>query len=249
MVNQIDSFTSFQSRIGIITGSGPEAGQHFWRCLLEACRCFHGDKFQGDLDAPHVTILSDPRLGLSMDLDRYDSVVWEILHADLQVLAAQVDHLVITCYTLHRYINHIRSLDIKAQFISLETAIEAYLIEYRPKSVAVLRAGASAPEDCPVLTTVQSYTVAETLPDPNRVRTLIQAVKRQGGDQPEIIEEFAEILTTLDSETVLLACTELPLIPWHGEGKQIVDGMQLTAEKLIALTMGECSVKCEKSSI
>ena len=43
--------------IGIITGSGPEAGIDLWVKVLDANKRLLGEGFQGDLDAPRETPL------------------------------------------------------------------------------------------------------------------------------------------------------------------------------------------------
>ena len=79
-----------RKKIGIITGSGPEAGLDLWNKLLHANRAMQGDLFRGDLDAPNVTIFSEPSLGLSMELEANDETGWQCLKSTALALAARV---------------------------------------------------------------------------------------------------------------------------------------------------------------
>ncbi|MBL8442639.1 MAG: hypothetical protein JNK52_01215 [Zoogloeaceae bacterium] len=66
-----------RSRIGIITGSGPETGVDLWTKVLRANRELLGSDCRGDLEAPEVVIFSVPELDLSMELERNDAAVWQ----------------------------------------------------------------------------------------------------------------------------------------------------------------------------
>ena len=55
-----------RKKIGIITGSGPEAGVDLWMKILEENKRVLKENFRGDLDAPDVTIFSIQQLGHSM---------------------------------------------------------------------------------------------------------------------------------------------------------------------------------------
>jgi len=50
-------------KVGIITGSGPDAGIDFWNKLLKSNREYLKDKFTGDLDHPNTYIHSISELG------------------------------------------------------------------------------------------------------------------------------------------------------------------------------------------
>lgn len=71
-------------KIGIITGSGPEAGIDLWQKILIENKAILKDKFQGDLDAPNLTIFSVPQLGYSMELEKNYDLVWDILKKKLK---------------------------------------------------------------------------------------------------------------------------------------------------------------------
>jgi aspartate racemase len=64
---------------------------------------------------------------------------------------------------------------------------------------------------------------------------LIYDVKTFGANSPEIRARFRTIINSLESHTILLACTELPLIPIESVHNQLVDVTELVAHKLAAL--------------
>ncbi|MDH3755125.1 MAG: aspartate/glutamate racemase family protein, partial [Acidimicrobiia bacterium] len=69
--------------------------------------------------------------------------------------------------------------------------------------------------------------------DSDAVHELIEAVKTDGAHTPATIDRFGEVLAGLDATHVLLACTELPLIPPPGAGPSLVDVTALLAHELV----------------
>ena len=74
--------------IGIIAGSGPEAGIDLWTKVLTATQQQLGAVFEGDIDAPRVVIVSEPQLGLSMDLRANEAATWDALARTVSNCAA-----------------------------------------------------------------------------------------------------------------------------------------------------------------
>jgi aspartate racemase len=92
---------SSRATIGIVTGSGPEAGIDLWAKILRGNASTLGAAFRGDLDAPRVVVLSEPQLGLSMDLAANETLVWEVMHQTAVTISGQTDFWAIACNTLN----------------------------------------------------------------------------------------------------------------------------------------------------
>jgi len=232
------SDSSTRKKIGIITGSGPEAGLDLWSKLLRANRVLHGSRFRGDLDAPNVTILSEPALGLSMELEMNDRAVWTCLESSAQAIAQRVDYYTVACNTLNHYQPQLEALRLPAMLISFADVTLEFLQSERIERVALL--GAKPVTDLGPWSHYRKLAehVWIELPKPvqaEQLHQLIYDVKTFGGDVPEIRQRFKSILDTLESNTVLLACTELPLIPLDSAGKRVIDVTDLVAHKLARL--------------
>ncbi|MBF0153841.1 MAG: aspartate/glutamate racemase family protein [Magnetococcales bacterium] len=227
--------SSTGARIGILTGSGPEAGMYQWQCLLDARRRLNDDNFRGDRDMPYIKIISDPRLGFSGLTENHNDMTWKVLEEDIHQLGNQVDYFIIACYSLHRYASQILSMGMEAKFVSLETAIDSYMAQHRPKRTTILRPELSETEKETVFCNIHRYTFIDPVLEPERVRKLIQSVKLYGSNLPENTETLNDILTSIHSDAIVLGCTELPLIcSQQHHNPRIVDGMRLTAEQLIS---------------
>lgn len=219
-----------RSRIGIITGSGPEAGVDLWAKVLRANRALMGAAYGGDLDAPEVVVFSVPELGLSMELERHDARVWEVLRHTAERMAPHVDHYGIACNTLNHYADRLAALGLPAQLVSMGDVARDYLAERGITRVALL--GARPVMDLgpwSAYRTLPQHAAVELPADPDELHAIIYEVKRRGGAQPDIVERFARVLAGLQSEVALLACTELPLIPVAAPRPRSVDVTDLLA--------------------
>jgi aspartate racemase len=230
-----------RKKIGIITGSGPEAGIDLWSKLLAANRRIHGDRFRGDLDAPDVIILSESTLGLSMELAENDWVVWQCLRQAAETIAPRVDYYAIACNTLNYYQPQLEALQLPARLVSFADAVTDYVKEHRIERVALL--GARPVTDLGLWSHYRALAehVRIELPKPAvavQLHQLIYDVKTHGGNDAGIRRRFAEVLRGLESHAVLLACTELPLIPIDAGDRQVVDVTELVARKLARLANG-----------
>lgn len=230
---------SFRSKIGIITGSGPEAGLDLWRKLLQANRKLHGERFRGDLDAPHVTICSEPALGLSMELPANDGAVWQSLRRTAEAIAPHVDYYAIACNTLNYYQPQLDALALPAKLISFADVAIEHLRANRIVRVALL--GAKPVTDLGPWSHYRRLAehVQVELPKPamaQRLHQLIYDVKTFGAAGADLRRRFQSILATLEADTVLLACTELPLIAPADGNRRLVDVTDLVAHKLAQLS-------------
>lgn len=224
-------------KIGIITGSGPEAGLDLWQKILDYNKELLKDNFRGDLDAPNVTILSIPELGHSMELEKNYDMVWKTLEKSVKDISSQVDYFVIACNTLNLYANKIDEIGFKDKFISTLDVINEYIEKESLEQIAIIGA-------LPVLQ-MGEYSVFKPLSevfnvevpcDFDNVQKLIYDVKRVGGNDLNVISNFEQIVEGLNSSNVFLACTELPLIKLEYKKKNLVDVTDLLARKLVDIS-------------
>jgi aspartate racemase len=227
-----------RARIGVIAGSGPEAGIDLWTKLLQASRRQLGARFQGDADAPAVVVLSEPALGLSMELHQHHAAVWRTLECVVRQLAPQVDHYAIACNTLNVFEPQIHALGLPARLLSFGAALRKRLSAEGVQRVALLAAKPVLALDRWSHYRTLAEDVALERPSSQAVaalHALIYDVKARGGTDPDIAQRFADIVASLESEVVLLACTELPLIPPPATDKRLLDVTQVVADELARL--------------
>ena len=223
---------SNQPKLGIIAGSGPDAGLDLWWKLLHTRRVQLNRKYRGDLDAPDVRIHSVPLLGLSMDMERYADVVWTELCSVAEQMASDCDAYTIACNTLHYFSNRLGKIS-GGRFISVQDVVREELIARGRKKFALL--GAS-----PVMSLgkwspyseLQSDFEIETI-DGRIVDELIYSIKIAGDSTPELSSRLMEIVNGLNSELIVLGCTELPLVKPFPTHHVFLDVTSLLASALL----------------
>ncbi|WP_235931138.1 aspartate/glutamate racemase family protein [Paracoccus xiamenensis] len=209
-----------------------------WSKVLRKNADAFGADFGGDTDAPRVIVVSEPELGLSMDLARNEAEVWAAMQRSLAVLAPQVDAFAIACNTLNWYAPKIQALDLTARLLSFQSVLTGWIEKTGISRVALLGAA-------PVTEMGEwsAYRFLDTLidverpADPAALHELIHDVKRLGSHNASLRPRFADLVNALDADHVLLACTELPLIAEIATDKQLVDMTDLVADALVAWSM------------
>lgn len=227
-------------RIGIITGSGPEAGLDLWSKVLRANRERLGEGYLGDVSAPYTVIFSVPRLGLSMDLEQHEERLRDVLADTALAIREHVDCFAIACNTLNYYEPFLRSLVQGPRFISVGEVVAHHLAASKVTSVALL--GASPALDLERYSPYRDLPVAITLPsDVDALHALIHEVKLAGEPTTELRARFAELLRSVEADVVLLACTELPLIAEGVTSHTLVDVTDLLAQGLVDFSLDPSS--------
>lgn len=229
---------SAQFDIGILTGSGPEAGIDLWNRVLEATRSMLGDAFGGDADAPAVLVRSDPRLGVSMDLDDTADSLWPIMLEHAQVLDAQSGAWAIACNTLNHYAGQLADASVAGALVSFPAVVADKLDDWGSERVALLgaRPVAALGENSAYAALADRFVslAPEVLDD---LHSLIHDIKIAGPSAPELRVRLGEICDGIEADRFVLACTEFPLVA-DPDDARLVDVTQLVAAALVDRWLG-----------
>lgn len=226
------------TRLGIIAGSGPEAGIDLWAKVLHHNRVMLGAIYEGDIHAPHVTITSIPELGYSMELEKREEQVWCALEHAARQISPHVDYYVIACNTLNYFADRLEALELDARLITpSQVVIEELRRLNHPVDQSVALLGSRQTMDLAHWSSYAALTEHFSVELPVETETLhrlIYDVKVAGGSTPEIEREFLALCASLQSDVVLQACTELPLIDVDSTraGKKLIDVSDLLAQAL-----------------
>ncbi len=222
-------------RIGIITGTGPYAGIDLWDKILKVNQGIMGADFRGDIDCPELYIFSIPDLGLSMQLERFDYVIWEKLKNALLSLDKLVDAFIIACNTLHYYNLQIEKLNLKATFISINKVLETYLNNNNIAVFALIGVNTIdiSNKYFPFQNLLEKYQIERlSLIILDKLHKLSIDIKRKGVTDLHK-RKMIEVLKGIKSETCVLACTEFPLLNISLPYKKIVDLNLLLARSVV----------------
>jgi len=236
--------SSQRATIGIVAGSGPEAGIDLWAKILRRNAAVLGAAFRGDLDAPRVIVLSEPQLGLSMDLAANEVPVWEAMQSTATRITQYCDAWAIACNTLNWYAPRIAGLNLPAEFVSFQAVVADWIRASGIRKLGLL--GAAPVTEMGAWSAYRDLTQLvdiETPANPAALQDLIYDVKRLGSADPGLRPRFARIVESMQADTLLLACTELPLIVDVSTSKTLVDVTDLVADALVARSLagGDCA--------
>lgn len=87
--------------IGILGGSSAEAALALAQQILIHARALLPIGSRTDQSAPRILLLSDPRLGASMDIARHERYVRRVVIEGLEFLCSKCAHVAIACNTLN----------------------------------------------------------------------------------------------------------------------------------------------------
>ena len=228
--------------IGIIGGSGPEAGVDLFTKVLAEHRRRIGDCYTGDRDAPdmilfNVSALGGPRTEADVEPGSpARAASWRALEGAVKNALASCDIFGIACNTLHVFAREVAALcgDRKSAFVSI---VDATIDRLPPSGggapgVAILGGPATTGPNSPYR--VATAPLAET--ERERLQKIIWDVKRTGPSAASRAA-FAGLVETLRGrgiETLVLACTELPLVADPGATALLDPTMALAAALLDA---------------
>jgi aspartate racemase len=233
LLNHVIDELMARNRLGIISGSGPDAGVQLWETLIRRARETIGARYRGDVDSPHVAIISDPVLGYSMDLQRHEQLVTEHLGEALLTIDKQADVYAIACVTLHALLPKLDTIKRKGTLISVTDSIVSYAKKKSLRSVAVISAESLPREKSVLLQRLSEFLSIEVPTDPKVVHALVMDIKRLGGTNQSVVSRFQKLVNSLNSETVILACTDLPLVKTAFEDRTLINCTELIADSLI----------------
>lgn len=220
--------------IGILTGSGPEAGMHLWKMILDNVRRDLGKLYFGDLQAPEFLIHSIPKLGLSMDLEKNKDELWEVIKESLDIMNDKVDVLCLSCNILHFFQRQIENSNFSFQFISLVDTTIDYLKNNGIKKVGFI----SIPQVLDFSGTSPYHKLSSIcevkLPNNfENVVEIVEKIKQEGFASEDTTSKFKKLVNQLQVDNIVIACTELSLIPiTRSSCIHYIDPMSLLAQKI-----------------
>ena len=267
----MESSSSDGKHIGIIGGSGPDAGILLAQALVDAKKTFLGPSYKTDKDAPCFTLYSVPLIGGPHLPEEFvpgstaRNKLWSNLRSILHNIAPEVDFICIACNTLHTFENEIRDFLIKlseskgvsCEFVSI---IDATLLEVKRRGYSSLRIFGSK-----VITNyndgaldqsdgvISPYSrlngivklVAIHAKEKDGMQKLISSIKQHGPHGALLQNSFKELI---DASPVpcILACTEFDLLMNNLRTNSMLE--LVDSRKVLFPTFALAKLLIEKSS-
>jgi len=248
-------------RIGILGGSGPEASHDLLGKVLRINRELLGPAYENDQDGPDVVLLSCPGIGgprghaeLVPGNPHYERT-WVAMSKAIRELAPMVDCFCICCNQLHCFdaqILHLltQSGEAPEKFVSMIDATTDHCQSLGLSSLCIF--GNIVTTDLKGMSPYSKMVgsmgnCVKQLSEEQRhlLKDLISDVKKHGPGSTRIASTFDGLLQDMHAagtQGIVLACTELPLIPVPGICRaqhrkppdiQLIDPTELLATALL----------------
>jgi aspartate racemase len=215
--------------IGIIAGSGPEAGVDLWSKVLLASRAVQGGAYEGDTSAPLVRIVSDPALGLSISPET-EPIVDHHLKNCVSELTATCTVFTIACNALQARAKELIPAEKQHAFCTFDVAVDAAVSKMNARSFFLIGSSTvmSLSPKSIYASLKEKYSI-QTPSDWDNVDALIQDIKLTGGIRPDLVQRLETLVAEGGALPVVLACTDFPLVPACFRNQITIDATEALA--------------------
>ncbi len=206
--------------IGVVGGAGPFAGL----CLLDRLFTLSQSKYgcANDKDFPLVILYSFPFSDMLSESRDEKRVRDELFNALNQLKLSGAELIAIACNTLHAFTSSNENL----------IALPEVTAKSLNKKPLVLCTATSRERE------VHKREFDCSYPDRETQKEVDEIIRRILKGE-EVLNELQSLIARQKDETILLGCTELSLYSKRLKGKNIIDPLELLANKLL-----EESFKC-----
>jgi aspartate racemase len=224
------------SSIGILGGMGPEATAELYKRIINFYQRERGAI--NDADYPNILINSVPVEDMLNDLDNRRVAITAQLQKGAKVLeAAGADFIVIPCNTATIFLKGVKSINIPIIDITEETAKEAKKLGSKK---AGMLASASTIETKIYEDKLNEFGIEMLCPNDEQQKQVsavimnILAGKKTLEDTATLVS-IANTMKDQGVDSIVLGCTELPLLDIKVDGVNVIDTIEVLANAATAL--------------
>jgi aspartate racemase len=226
----------FSKTIGVIGGMGPESTADFYMEMIRFCQRNYNAKY--DDDFPRIIIYSLPIPDVVESLKNPDEIMLRVKTAIRVLEQAGADFIAIPCNTMHCFIEDFRSFS-KIPIISIAEETTKKLVTKNINKAGILGTELTLKKQ-----------IYKRITDANRIN-LIEPTKEQQRDITRIImnilsgniaeadrQSLVEIIYDMKNkgaQTIILACTDLPLIISQCNNIELINTTNILAESVIQM--------------
>lgn len=234
--------------LGFVAGAGPDAGLDLMAKVMKAFRRPREGfpLYQGDHDAPRMWLCSEPWVAPvpSRLTTRRDWTIKQLQRVVQSLGDNDVSYYAIACNTLHVCAWPVAAAlgDKGPKLVSLMGAAARELRRRGVRRVGIIGTKdtmrVADAEMSPYASLSDEFEIVTPDDPDDEVTQVIFNVKQHGLGHPGLKEMWARVVASVDADVVLLACTELPLLPEIDTPKTLLDVTGLLAEELAQLALG-----------
>ena len=224
--------------IGVLGGMGPEASSVFYQMIIDISH----EKYKAvqDTDYPPMIIFSLALKGFDeRGIVNEKQVLSQLIEASKRLERSGSDFIVITCNTVHHFIEDLRK-NVKIPILSIIEEVAKEINKDKIKTVGLL-ASESAIELDVYGRILKKNGINFIIPNNKEQKIVTQAILNvmTGKDLEKDKKELIEIINKMGlngAKGVILGCTELPLIISEKSNKmKAYDTLKILAERSLIL--------------
>jgi aspartate racemase len=221
--------------IGILGGMGPEATAELYTRIIRLYQTEEGAV--DDADFPNILINNVPAEDMLNDLAKRRPVIVSQLQRGVQVLEnAGAEFVAIPCNTAMLFLDEIKDV-LSIPVIDITTVTAQQVKKLGSKSVGML-ASTSTIKTKLYQDKLNSSGIAMLKPSNKDQQEVNQVIMRvlagqKNAEDKEILKKLATQMMKDGADSVVLGCTELPLILSKVAGVSVVDTLDVLARAIV----------------
>jgi aspartate racemase len=226
--------------IGVIGGMGPQATVDFFQKILDNTRV------ERDQDHIHVIIDNNPQIPdrTAFLLGKGESPLKSLVNSAVKLQLMGADLLAMPCNTAHYFYDEI----VKFVDIPFINMIDEVAASIRAKNLGVNRVGLLATKGVYSMGIysryLQKYGIEAVIPPEDGIETVSKTIytikKNLNLVDPAGINEIIENMRKEGIDTIILGCTELPLIvDKYPMGPDYIDSTAVLAKRAVEMARNE----------
>lgn len=223
--------------IGIIGGQGPVSTADLYMRIIKYYQDNFGAKYVRDF--PPMVIFSVPTPDLIESIEDEETTFSMIADATKKLEQNGCDFIIIACNSLQFFIERLQPL-VKIPIISIVSIVKGYIKNKDYKTIGILATDTTIRKDI-YGKFLKSADIKLLIPNEADQKTVEEIILNEIGGKASINDtiKLKNIISNLEkhgAESILLACTELPLVIKQAEvGIPLIDCNELYAQGVAKL--------------
>lgn len=219
--------------IGVIGGMGPQASEYFYRLLIRRSSQKHCARTNDEYPYIHLTSLPVP--DLISDMTAAGTAKKMILDTAQMLDDVGCKVICMACNTAHIYASDIVRV-IGKKFISMPELVVRDILQSKAKKVLLLATPTTYKMGIYAGIAGHSELI---VPDEDEQKELEYLIRSAIADKSvDSSEHFDRLIHKYKADTVLLGCTELPLIFNTSLSVEVVSSLSLLCEEVLRVSYG-----------
>ncbi len=226
-----------KNKLGIIGGMGPLATNIFFSKIIENTKANSDQEHIWTVISSHSTMPDRTRV----ILEKLNSdVIFKAVSEDIKIMeASNVKRIAIPCNTFHYFYEEVQSLTSIPIINMVDEAMKEFSNRLCKKALVLSTSGTKQSgiyEKYAKKYEVEILELDEKYSD--QINNLIYEIKKTNVvDRPEFVELINELLDIYNPDGIIIACTELSLVPLDNlKETEVVDAMDILVKESILQT-------------